>query len=228
MLPYVGCYEERYRLTCRIAGSLAFSLASLAAGIFTLCRSQGFVPRVRRSHRPASRSRACQPHDRVPRLMMVRPCPRSARSRTSGWRAWGISFGKPSGNAADHRGAVVPIGRPAGTGLGPATRRVRRCQHRPAGRRTYARRKENHAASPERLPCGHGRALLRFREPQILPRRARGTPFACPGCRCHRQNDLIWARSLPVPPDHMDIQNGGYFATAHDLGGIRSVMQEAA
>jgi hypothetical protein len=181
VLPYVGCYEERYRLTCRIAGSLAFSLVSLAAGISSLCRSEGFVPRVRRSHRPASRGRACQPHDRVPRLMMVRLCPRSARSRTSGCRAWVSRSGNPPGTPpirgerwsgsgdAQGLGWVRQRGERAGVSTG-----------RQAGGPTRAARRtmQLHRSGCPAVTDG----LIRFRESQILLRRVRGAPMLPRAC----------------------------------------------
>ncbi len=38
--------------------------------------------------------------------------------------------------------------------------------------------------------------------------------------RCQRHNDLIWARSLPVPTDHVDIQIGGHRMSSGGPAGI--------
>jgi hypothetical protein len=42
------------------------------------------------------------------------------------------------------------------------------------------------------------------------------------------QNVPIGASTAAMRWAAASVQNGGYFATARDLGGIRSVMQEAA
>jgi hypothetical protein len=54
------------------------------------------------------------------------------------------------------------------------------------------------------------------------PRRSKPHPLA------DAQNTDIGAASAPTGPQPASDQNGGYFSTARELGGIQNVMLEAA